>query len=205
MTLVRRQYRVGSASVDEINFVFGQLADRLDQMEGWRGTPEFQADVDMGGHRGTNAANAVEDTDLLTRLGVTGIDHGVLGGLTDDDHTQYALLAGRGTGQTLVGGINSGNNLILQSTAHATRGSILFGNSSYDEVNNRLGIGTSSPDQALDVTGHIAMGGAYDSYIYVTLASGTNGSALYMQGTGTANMQVIAMGTGATSRGTFRA
>lgn len=32
------------------------------------------------------------------------IDHGSIGGLSDDDHTQYALLAGRSGGQTLVGG-----------------------------------------------------------------------------------------------------
>ena len=35
---------------------------------------------------------------------VSGGDHGTLSGLADDDHTQYALLAGRSAGQTLVGG-----------------------------------------------------------------------------------------------------
>jgi hypothetical protein len=36
--------------------------------------------------------------------------------------TVFALLAGRSTGQTLIGGTGSGENLTLQSTAHATRG-----------------------------------------------------------------------------------
>src|SRR5690606_6496426 len=51
------------------------------------------------------------------------IDHGVIAGLADDDHLQYALLAGRGTGQTLRGGLSASNNLVLGSTAHATKGS----------------------------------------------------------------------------------
>ena len=51
------------------------------------------------------------------------IDHGSeTAGLSDDDHTQYALLAGRSGGQTLNGGTASGNNLTLESTTHATKG-----------------------------------------------------------------------------------
>lgn len=53
------------------------------------------------------------------------IDHGSLTGLADDDHTQYALLAGRAGGQSLVGGTAASNNLTLESTSHATKGSIL--------------------------------------------------------------------------------
>lgn len=52
--------------------------------------------------------------------GVT--DHGALTGLTDDDHSQYLLLAGRSGGQTAIGGTAASNNLLLQSTSHATRG-----------------------------------------------------------------------------------
>lgn len=49
-------------------------------------------------------------------------DHGLLAGLLDDDHSQYALLAGRAGGQTLIGALNASEHLTLQSTAHATRG-----------------------------------------------------------------------------------
>jgi hypothetical protein len=56
--------------------------------------------------------------------GSTANDHGTLAGLTDDDHTQYALLLGRSGGQELIGGTASGNNLRLQSTSHATRGEV---------------------------------------------------------------------------------
>lgn len=53
-------------------------------------------------------------------------DHGALSGLTDDDHTQYALLAGRSGGQTIYGGTASGNSLTLNSTSHATKGDVLL-------------------------------------------------------------------------------
>jgi len=78
-------------------------------------------------------------------------DHSLLDNLAVDDHTQYALLAGRAGGQTLIGGTASGENLILQSTSHATKGKILFGTSAYDEVNNRLGIGETAPGAQLQV------------------------------------------------------
>lgn len=87
--------------------------------------------------------------------GVT--DHGALTGLGDDDHTIYALLAGRSTGQTLKGGTGSAENLVLESTNHATKGKVYFGatsnNSYFDEANNLLSINYSgaSHGQRLDV------------------------------------------------------
>lgn len=55
---------------------------------------------------------------------VGAIAHGSLTGLTDDDHAQYALLAGRSGGQHLKGSILASQNLTLESTAHATKGFI---------------------------------------------------------------------------------
>ncbi len=63
----------------------------------------------------------------------------------------YAKLAGITGGQALCGGSGASENLTLQSTAHATKGKILFGASAYDEVNNRLGIGVAAPANALDI------------------------------------------------------
>lgn len=63
----RRIYRVTAATIDEINRNLALIADRLDQMEGFRGTPQFQSDIDMGGNRGTNAADAVSGADLTTK------------------------------------------------------------------------------------------------------------------------------------------
>ena len=52
------------------------------------------------------------------------IEHDRHLGLTDDDHTQYALLAGRSGGQTLIGDTAASGLLKLQSTASATRGTV---------------------------------------------------------------------------------
>jgi hypothetical protein len=41
-----------------------------------------------------------------------------------DGHTQYVLLAGRATGQTIVGGTASGDDLTLNSTSHGTKGDV---------------------------------------------------------------------------------
>jgi len=54
-------------------------------------------------------------------------------------------------GTTLIGGTASGNNLTLSSTSNSTKGKIVFGTSVYDEVNNRLGIGTTNPVGILDI------------------------------------------------------
>lgn len=54
-------------------------------------------------------------------------------------------------GQSAIGGVNSGDNLTLSSTSNATKGKILFGSSSYDEVNNYLGLLTSAPNAVLDM------------------------------------------------------
>ncbi len=53
--------------------------------------------------------------------------HATLPDLVDenDDHPQYVLLAGRSGGQVVNGGIDSGDDLTLLSTAHATKGVII--------------------------------------------------------------------------------
>ena len=63
-------------------------------------------------------------------------DHGALGGLTDDDHTQYVLLAGRSGGQTVYGGTASGDDLYVYSTSNATKGDIVLASGG-----GRVGVG----------------------------------------------------------------
>lgn len=55
-------------------------------------------------------------TALLSPSAPAG-DHGALAGLGDDDHTQYALLAGRSGGQTLIGSTLTTETLVLQDNA----------------------------------------------------------------------------------------
>lgn len=57
--------------------------------------------------------------------GSGGTDHSTLSNLSADDHTQYALLAGRSGGQTLHGGSAASNNLVLESTDNASEGQII--------------------------------------------------------------------------------
>src|SRR5690606_26407808 len=60
-------------------------------------------------------------------LGAGGAtDHGALTGLSDDDHAQYLLLAGRATGQIATGGTASGDDLTLRSTTDATKGDVIL-------------------------------------------------------------------------------
>jgi hypothetical protein len=67
-------------------------------------------------------------------------------GLTNSSGTVTSNLStGVAGGQSVVGGTAASNSLTLSSTTNATKGKLLFGTSAYDEVNNRLGIGTASP------------------------------------------------------------
>lgn len=99
---------------------------------------------------------SADHTHQTTGMQAGTLDHGLaLTGLTDDDHTQYALLAGRATGQSIIGGTAASETLTLKSTSNATKGKVIFGNAgttAYDEVNERVGIGTASPGTILEVS-----------------------------------------------------
>jgi hypothetical protein len=102
-------------------------------------------------------------------------------GLTNTSGTWTSNLStGISGGQSVIGGTASGNNLTLSSTSNATKGKILFGNSAYDEVNNRLGIGTTTPNWKLHVAGTVGadniiaqFGDANKGVNIKTLANGT--------------------------------
>lgn len=97
--------------------------------------------------------------------GVT--DHGALTGLADDDHTQYALLAGRSSGQTIIGGTGTTDDLLLQTTSGvgATGADMIFkgGNNGATEFmrilnSGNVGIGTTAPGTKLHVGGTVKTG-----------------------------------------------
>ena len=80
----------------------------------------------------------------------------------------FATLSGVAGGQTLIGGTGSAETLTLQSTSHGTKGKVVFGTvSAYDEVNARLGVGTTTPEAKIHVlsTGEQARLG-YDTSQY---------------------------------------
>jgi len=90
--------------------------------------------------------------DAGTETAMSGTtDHGALSGLADDDHTQYALLAGRSGGQVLRGGTASGDDITIRSTSNATKGDIFIA----DEGGNVIigGGATASELRILEASG----------------------------------------------------
>lgn len=119
--------------------------------------------------------------------GVT--DHGALTGLTDDDHTQYALLAGRSGGQVLTGGTGSGDDLTLRSTTNATKGDIIAA----DQGGNVIvgGAATASEIQFMEPSG------SGTNYTGLKAAASDASTTYTLPATPpTANGQVLASTTG---------
>lgn len=79
-------------------------------------------------HAASDITSGTFDNARIAQGNVTqhqgAIDHGSIAGLSDDDHSQYALLAGRSGGQTIIGGTGAGEALMLKGTAHATPGAV---------------------------------------------------------------------------------
>lgn len=78
----------------------------------------------------------------------TEITHSSLTGLTtgDSGHTQFAMLAGRSGGQTLQGDTASGGHLVLDSTAHATKGLIKASSDLVPTTNASFSVSWSGTD-----------------------------------------------------------
>ena len=128
------------------------------------------------------------------------IDHGSITGLSDDDHTQYALLAGRSGGQTLIGGTGTTDGLTFQTTsATGTTGAdmhFLVGDNGATEAltilnSGYVGIGTAGPDERLHISGNIKAVSSNDQY-GVTIepkwaSSQENGITFTVKGYDTAN------------------
>lgn len=107
-----------------------------------------------------------------------------------------ARLPGVSGGQTLNGGTASGETLTLASTAHATKGKInLGGSSTFDESNDRLGIGTLVPSAKLHSFGTTTqLRLSYDLGNYSSFSCSSGGELTLSQTGGT----IIIQGTAAT-------
>lgn len=105
---------------------------------------------------------------VLAPTGTTAAvtDHGALTGLSDDDHTQYALLAGRSGGQSLTGGTGIGDDLTLTSTSNATKGRVKVADATAFELGSASGYPTEFNNGGL----------SYDSSAnkYACKANGSN-------------------------------
>jgi len=115
----------------------------------------------------------------------TEIDHSEVTGLVTGDagHTQFVMLAGRSGGQSIQGGTQASNNLVLESTANATKGNILFKDTilpftaaSFSGVWSGLDIGSASnPIRDIFSKGELK-GARLENYTFATLpaSSGQN-------------------------------
>ncbi len=92
----------------------------------------------------TGATLTTDSTITMSAMTSGSVLFAGTGGLISQD-TDFTFVSDVLGVPTIKGGSASGGTLTLQSTSHATKGKILFGTSAYDEVNNRLGIGTASP------------------------------------------------------------
>jgi hypothetical protein len=98
-------------------------------------------ETDFGGGSGSDSYLKRDGTTALTGNWSTGAY----------DMTGFDDLTGSG-GSIFSGGSGSGEDLYLYSTTHATHGKIYLGTvSAYDEVNDRLGIGTAAPSDEIHV------------------------------------------------------
>jgi hypothetical protein len=132
---------------------------------------------------------SADTAQLATQYDLTILDHGALTGLTDDDHTQYALLAGRATGQVLTGGTASGDDLTLRSTTDATKGDIIIA----DQGGNvTVGGGATATElrflepsgSGSNYTAFKAQAQAGNVTYTLPAADGANGDALKTNGSG---------------------
>lgn len=91
---------------------------------------QIEADGTLNVGATTNYENLVTDDDDIPNKKYTDdaiiTDHGLLSGLLDDDHSQYALLLGRSGGQTLIGGIDATDSLKLKPNSADSFGFIDF-------------------------------------------------------------------------------
>jgi hypothetical protein len=135
--------------------------------------------------------------------GVT--DHGALTGLSDDDHSIYALLAGRSGGQTLKGDTASGGALTLMSTNHATKGNIVFNVASRAIVNAAGDFSNAAGQTGAEKFGAGASIGTSDYSTAIggaAVASGAGATTLGYAATST-GAQGVAVGNQATANAVY--
>lgn len=111
-----------------------------------------------------------------------------------------ARLGGVAGGQALNGGTAASETLSLASTSHATKGKVLLGTlSAYDELADRLGVGTASPSAKLHgmaITEQLRIG--YDAANYLSATVGSTGEATLAATGGTITLQGVAATDSAT-------
>jgi trimeric autotransporter adhesin len=112
----------------------------------------------------------------LTGASAVNIDHSSIANLSADAHTQYALLAGRSGGQTLIGGIAASDTLTLTSTSNGTKGNILIGQS-YKETGSNGFVLVGNASATVNANSSITLAPKSGKpYVAIQSTDGTNGN-----------------------------
>lgn len=71
MSKSKQIYRLSDAATQ---YVVQSLSDRLDKLEGWRGTPEFHSNVSLNSNTITELGQGSNTTDAAVRSELTGLN-----------------------------------------------------------------------------------------------------------------------------------
>lgn len=91
-------------------------------------------------HAAGSAVRCVLTAGGIARLYDVIQAHAHTGGAEGADLTQYPLLAGRAGGQVLIGGTGAGDDLTLQTTSNATKGSYILSELGTGAVQSTSGV-----------------------------------------------------------------
>ena len=137
---------VSATTSTELGYVSGVTSAIQTQLNAKQGSLTLTTTGTSG------AATLVGSTLNIPQYSGGGSSYTFSTGLTNTSGTVTSNLSvGVSGGQSVIGGTAASNSLTLSSTSNATKGKLLFGTSAYDEVNNRLGIGTASPTVAMQI------------------------------------------------------
>jgi hypothetical protein len=125
---------LSSVSADQHHVGFVGLLDNAGQIVLPDSNDRIQITDD-----GVINADLSDEGIVALSVDLSAIDHGSIGGLTEDTHSDYLYVLGRSGGQEVSGGFDSGDDLLLQSTADATKGSIYLGSATLFELAETTG------------------------------------------------------------------
>jgi hypothetical protein len=112
---IKETLRIQDLNLDEVNRIMGRLQDRLDALEGYRGTPAFYADVDMQKKYLTNVAGmSTETTSDMTMSGTTTFN----GNTNFTNPPTFPILT---TAPNIVNLPNSGDMAIYKISAYSIK------------------------------------------------------------------------------------
>lgn len=109
------------------------------------------------------------------------VDHTTIANITvgDAGHTQFVMLAGRAGGQVIQGGTAAGEDLTLESTSNASKGTIFFRDTFAPETNASYSGGWSGTDlgDATHYINDVFTKGEFKGFRFENYTSGTLPSA----------------------------